>query len=170
MRWIWPLGCALTVLGACGGAGHLEGTVYRGPEVSYELGDIGPGWKRVSVERATDAAWARESLAAVVQINASCNPELDIPLRVLTNHLLMGFTEREVRSQQAVPMAAREALRTHVVAKLDGVPRELMLHVLKKDGCVYDFALVAPPDERFSEALRAYEAVLAGFRTLERGS
>ena len=94
---------------------------------------------------------------------ASCDPDLDIPLSSLRNHLLIGFTERELRDERLVPLDSREALRTHLVAKLDGVPREMVLTVLKKDGCVYDFALVAPPGGEFERARGDYERLLAGF-------
>ena len=63
-------------------------------------------------------------------------------------------------------MDGREALRTVARAKLDGVPRELELVVLKKDGCVYDFALVAPPGRPFTDAQATFRAMLDSFRTL----
>ena len=50
--------------------------------------------------------------------------------------------------QQLVEMDGREALRTHLIAKLDGVPKRFTVYVLKKDGCVYDFLHVADHDNR----------------------
>ena len=79
--------------------------------------------------------------------------------------ILTAFSQREIVEQVLVPVDGREALRTHVVAKLDGVPRELLLHVVKKNGCVYDFALVAPPGERFAQSRASYETVLQSFET-----
>jgi hypothetical protein len=76
---------------------------------------------------------------------------------------LFDFTEQEVLSEELVPLDGREALRTHVVAKLDGVPREMVLVVLKKDGCVYDVALVAPRGDSFSRARPVFETLVAGF-------
>ena len=57
-----------------------------------------------------DLAWRHPERGAIIQINASCDPSMDLPLRALTNHLLIGFTEREIRDQQLLPMAGREAL------------------------------------------------------------
>lgn len=159
---------ALAVAG-CGGAGHLEGHVFHGAETTYRVGHLGPDWRPLDVEDQNDLAFSDERTDAVVQVNSSCDPDLDIPLESLTRHLLIGFTDRQIRSQKRVPMDAREALRTHVVAKLDGVPREMLLYVLKKNECVYDFALVAPPGERYARARDAYEAFIAGFHT-EGGS
>ncbi|HJK92543.1 MAG TPA: hypothetical protein RMH85_10735 [Polyangiaceae bacterium LLY-WYZ-15_(1-7)] len=149
---------------ACGG-GTYEAGVYRDGEARYALASPGEGWRAVEVDSQNDLAWRSEGAGAVIQANASCDPNLDIPLEALTNHLLIGFTERELASQERRPMAGREALRTHLRAKLDGVPRELVLVVLKKDGCVYDFALVAPPGARFAAASEAYERLLASFET-----
>jgi hypothetical protein len=100
-----------------------------------------------------------------VQVNATCDPFQDVPLSALTNHLLIGFTDREFRSSETVPLDGREALRSRVVARLDGVPRELLLYVMKKDQCTYDFALVAPPGESYRAAEPEFERMVAGFTT-----
>lgn len=148
----------------CGGGGTLSGSVFQGAETSYRIGQLPQGWRRLEVEGHNDLAWSHGELAAVIQLNASCDPDLDIPLVALRSHLLIGFTDREVRDERLVPLDAREALRTHVVAKLDGVPREMVLMVLKKDGCVYDFALVAPPGPPFERARQDYRSLVGGFR------
>lgn len=163
MRRAAPL---LLVIAACGGA-HYAAGVYDDGEVRYRLTPpAGPGWRAVEVERHNDLAYANDRLGAVIQVNGSCDPGLDIPLPALTNHLLFGFTERNIDAQELVPMDGREALRTQVRAKLDGVPRQLELVVLKKDGCVYDFALVARPGASFSEAQAVFHAMLDSFGTL----
>lgn len=154
-------------LAGCGGGGALAGGVYQDPEARYQVEGPGSGWERLEVEEQNDLAWGEPDLAAVIQINASCDPDLDIPLEALRNHLLIGFTEREVRTEERVPLDSREALRTHLRAKLDGVPREMVLTILKKDGCVYDFALVAPPGPKFARALPSYDALLSAFRAGE---
>jgi hypothetical protein len=82
---------------------------------------------------------------------------------VLTRHLLMGFTEREELSQQLITLDGREALRSRHAAKMDGVPVELELVVLKKDGCVFDFTYVAPPGQAQAR-MSDFDGLLAGFR------
>ncbi|MFW6023506.1 MAG: hypothetical protein ACOC9O_02060, partial [Myxococcota bacterium] len=119
-------------LSGCGSAGHLEGQVFHGQDATYRVGHLGSDWKRLDVEGQNDLAFALPSQAAIIQVNASCDPALDIPLEALTKHLLIGFTDRDVRSQERVPMAAREALRTHATAKMDGVPRELIFQFKKR--------------------------------------
>ncbi|MFO0692348.1 MAG: hypothetical protein U0230_02220 [Polyangiales bacterium] len=155
---------------ACGGAGHLSGGVYEDAQARYHVGEPAGGFRPLDVGGRTDLAWADESQGAVLEVDSRCEPALDIPLVALTNHLLVGFTEREdVEEQALVPLDGREALRTHVRAKLDGVPREMMMLVLKKDGCVHDFVLVAPPGAAFEATRPALDRVVAGFRTEPRG-
>jgi hypothetical protein len=161
----FALGTFTSCAGCGGGGGELRGSVYRDAEARYRIGTLGGQWQRLRVEDHNDLAWREARLGAIVQVNATCDPASDVPLTALTNHLLMGFTERDLRAQQLVPMDGREALRTHVVARLDGVPRELLFYVMKKDDCVYDLALLAPPGPSFERALLAFEPFAQAFTT-----
>lgn len=150
----------------CGGGPHLVGRDYRDDEAHYRIGALGAGWTPVAV-RDNDIAFHNESLQAIVQVNATCDPSGDIPLTVLTNHLLAGFTQRQTLSEDLLPLDGREALRTHVVALLDGVPREMLIFVLKKNECVYDLVLITPQGEAFGRAQTVFESFVAGFTTGE---
>lgn len=150
----------------CGGGTHLHGRDYRDDEAHYRIGELGEGWAPITVQD-NDVAFHSERLGAIVQVNASCDPAGDIPLTVLTNHLLAGFTQRQTLSEDLLPMDGREALRTHVVASLDGVPREMLIFVLKKNDCVYDLVLVAPQGEPFTRAQTVFESFVSGFTTGE---
>ena len=154
---------ALAAVG-CGGGGTLAGREYTDPEAEYRIGELGPGWERLGIGD-NDLAWHNAEIGAVVQVNATCDPFQDVPLTSLTNHLLIGFTDRDYISSDRVPLDGREALRSHVVASLDGVPRELLLFVMKKNRCTYDFALIAPPGESYRRAEPRFEAFVSGFTT-----
>lgn len=154
-------------IAGCGAHAHYQNGVYEG-DTRFRVDPPGEPFRRVDVEDANDLAWAGEG-GVVIQVNGSCDPDLDIPLAALTNHLLIGFTEREFVEEQSLhEMDGREALHTHVRAKLDGVPRELYLVVTKKDECVYDFALVAPPGARFDAARATFDRMLASFASETR--
>lgn len=155
---------SLTALG-CATTGTFQNGVYRGEQTSYEIGQVGPGWTAVTVNRQNDLAWHNEAKEAVMHVDSDCDPALDIPLTALRNHLMIGFTEREVVEEELVPMDGREALRTKFSAKLDGVPRYIALQILKKDNCVYDFGAITPPGPSFEEALVDFDRMLAGFTT-----
>lgn len=181
MRWVWTIGANVTLwmllaslsiaTGACAGRGGLEGrTTYRGPASTFRVGRIGDDWRRVDVGRQPGFAFSQDGLGAVIEVHVACRADLDIPLVALTNQLLFGFTDREYLAQETVPMDHRAAQRTHIRAKLDGVERELLLYVLKKDGCVYDFVLSARPGAPFDRARTDFDRLVAGFQTGEARS
>lgn len=160
---IW-LFVSLSAIG-CATTGTLEDGVYRGPYTAYRIGKAPPTWTPVTVNDQNDLAWHSAEKGGVMHVDSDCDPAFDIPLTALRNHLLIGFTQREIVEEEVVPMDGREALRTHVRAKLDGVPREILLQILKKDGCVYDFGLITPPGPSFEAARVDFEQLLAGFTT-----
>jgi hypothetical protein len=85
----------------------------------------------------------------------------DAPLSVLTQHLIMGTTERDLESQEVLPFDRREAMHTLLRAKLDGVPMEYDIYVMKKDGCVFDLVYIAPPDH-FADGSADFERFAGG--------
>ena len=151
------MGCATT--------GTLQGSVYQGDHTPYRIGPVGPNWTRVTVNQQNDLAWHNEAKGGVMHADSDCDPGLDIPLTALRSHLMIGFTEREVLEEEVVHMDGREARRTHFTAKLAGVPRDILLQILKKDDCVYDFGLITPAGPSFDEALVDFDGMLAGFTT-----
>ena len=154
----------LTTFG-CATTGTLQNGVYRGEHTAYRVGALADDWTVVTVDHQNDLAWHSESKGALMHVDSSCDSALDIPLTALRSHLLIGFTEREVVEEELVLMDGREALRTRLRAKLDGVPREILLQIVKKDGCVYDFALVTPPGDELESALSDFDQMVAGFTT-----
>jgi hypothetical protein len=150
--------------GGCGGKARYEGDVYRDPATAFRVDAPGPDYERIDGIGSSGLSWAGPG-GAMVQVKARCDRALDIPLRALMGHLLIGFTEQETLGEALLPMDGREALERHLRAKVDGVPRELLLRVLKKNGCVYDFALVAPPGAAFDGARPSYGRMVESFET-----
>jgi hypothetical protein len=138
------------------------------PTGGYQVGVPGAPWRALEVKD-NDRAYAIEGTGQLLQANATCEGHDDPPLDVLTRHLLMGFTERQLRTQRRVSLDGREALRSRYGARLDGVPVELDLLVLKKDGCVYDFSYVSPPP-LFESRVQDFEQLVAGFHAGGRAS
>jgi hypothetical protein len=156
---------ALSLL-ACAAQASFDGEVYRDGAIVFRVGPVPSGWRRVHVSDAS-LAFRDERNDASALVNARCrHPEDDTPLVALTNHLLMGTTERDVVLQETIPFDAREALHTLLRAKLDGVLMTYDIYVLKKDGCVYDFVYVAAP-ARAEAGLTAFERFVEGFRTAQ---
>lgn len=168
LRFIVGLSLATAALAACGGGktrGSFDGNVYRNGPIAFKLPDPPAGWRRVEVDDAS-LAFRDDAHAASVLLNARCLSADDrTPLVALTNHLLIGATEREYISQETEPFDGREALHTKLKAKWDGVPMLIDIYVLSKDGCVYDFVYFGSPGG-FQSGAPAFESFVRGFRTL----
>lgn len=139
----------------------FEDQVLSKPDTSYRLGELPPGWQLVRLS-GNDVAYSHGDSGHGIAVNATCEDHGDASLEVLTRHLLQGFTERQQLSQETVWLDGREALRSQYLARLEGVPVQLLLVVMKKDYCVYDFSYVAPPG-RLEEHLPAFQSLLEGF-------
>lgn len=155
-----------TFLVGCAHQGGYSGDFYTKRGVQYYVGGVPAGWRLMDF-MGNDIAFVAEDSQHLIAVNATCEEYEDAPLKVLTQHLLMGFTERKVVNEELRTLQEREALYSRYLAKMDGVPRELMLVVLKKDGCVYDFIYISPPG-RFEEKLATFEEILKRFRTEPR--
>jgi hypothetical protein len=161
LRQVLPLLLLLAPAVGCHRRVRFENQVFSKPGVRYRVGEVPPVWERVKVSH-NDLAWYTEETGHALSVNSTCKEHEDAPLDVLTRHLLAGFTERLEVEQQKVVVDEREALRSRYRAKLDGVPVELLLLVLKKDRCVYDFTYVAPLG-RYEERLQGFESLVRGF-------
>jgi hypothetical protein len=158
------LSFALAAPLGCGGGPSFDGRVYHAGRESFRVGPVPSSWERVDLDGAT-LAYRDRSSGGSVAVHAQCGRDADdVPLSALTNHLLIGFTERDVKQEQTLPFDGREARHTVVYAKLDGVPMALDAWVLKKDGCVYDLVFVASPD-RYELGAQGFDAFARGFST-----
>jgi hypothetical protein len=156
-RWWWALALA------AGCATPYQGGVVTKDGTRYHAGNGPEGWSRQGFED-NDVAFVSPDARHTVAVNATCHKYPDASLEVLMNHLLMGFTEVKALDKAHAPLDGRDSLRGHYQARLDGVPVELGLVVLKKDGCIYDFTYFSPPGN-YGEALGAFDQVLHDFQT-----
>jgi len=136
----------LLAVAACGHADAFENGVLHKGELAVRLGPVPAAWRRVSLEGA-DLAFRDDARAASAMFDVRCSRrDGDAPLAALTAQLLMGTTQRDFVNQETLPFDEREAMHTTLRAKLDGVPMQYDIFVMKKDGCVYDLVYVAEPD------------------------
>jgi hypothetical protein len=155
---------SIVTLTGCGGP-SFNGNVYRGEGYAFKLPPQPASWRRLAVGGAS-LSFQDNAHDAVIAISGRCGVDSeDVPLRSLMAHLFIQFTDREVQSEEIVPFDGREALHTVLVAKLDGVPKQFDVWILKKDGCVYDLYYVAPP-AHFEGGVGAFREVVHGFSTV----
>jgi hypothetical protein len=134
----------LAHLGCAGSSVGQEGSFCLSHDC-YQLGRLGPSWQVVQRQEGGIGFFSAE-VGGVIESNAVCRKDVEaVPLQSLTDHLLIGYTDRKVRSAETVPLVRREALRTILDVKLDGVPMVLDLYVFKRNGCVFDLSFAAAP-------------------------
>jgi hypothetical protein len=169
MRWRRHLpGFELTLAGlllvACASSG-FDGRVYRDGDVHFRVGPVPSSWRRLEVDD-TRLAFRDDSANATVAVNGRCGLDGDdVPLASLTQHLFLQFSDRLQTSQTKVSLDGREALRTELSASLDGVKKQYLVYVLKKNSCVYDFMYIAADSAPGSRA--DFERFVQGFAALE---
>jgi len=156
---------ALAASVGCASKQGFDGRVYHAGRATFRVGPVPATWKKTDAVEGAMLAFTDEPHGGMVSVYGRCGKDGDdVPLTALTQHLLIGFTEREVTEQKTVQLDGREALHTVLHAKLDGVVTGLSLYVLKKDGCVYDLIYAAPPAS-FTSALPAFDGFVGGFAT-----
>jgi hypothetical protein len=159
-----PLLACLSTL-SCASSG-FDGRVYHDGDMRFRVGQVPNSWRAIDLDYAR-LAFRDDAANASVALNGRCKVDGDdVPLASLTQHLFLQFTDRTQVSQAPVSLDGREALRTEIRASLDGVKKQYLVYVLKKDGCVYDFMYIA--DENADAGSRAeFERFVSGFNTLE---
>jgi hypothetical protein len=153
---------ACLLLGFLGCAHYdVEGRRLCAGDVCYRWGEL-PGW-RLLRHKGGAIAFFQDQFDAVAQANATCRDDAEAAsLEVLTRHLLIGYTEVQVHHNDRTMLAGREALHTIAGAKLDGVPVMLDLYVIKRNGCIFDLSLAAPPG-RYHAAVPDFSRFVFGF-------
>lgn len=154
------------VVSACSGGSAIKNDTFSDGKVAYEVTDPGDGWSEIAVDNA-NVAWIHDDTAAAILVNSHCEGVEDANLQVLTRHLTIGMDDRKVLDEKTVETSRREALRTTLTASIDGVPRKLLILVLKKDGCVYDVVLSANPD-KWDVAVAGFDRVVKRFEVQQR--
>lgn len=170
--------CALTLtiasaaLAGCAST-SFDGSVFRTKQTTFRVGPRPASWKRL--ETAGDKgllSFRDDARHATIVLNGRCDePSDDAPLPSLTQHLFLLFTERTIEEEATIPFDGREARRTVLSAKLDGVPKHFVVLVAKKDNCVYDFILIV--DENADADSRAasradFDRFVGGFHAEPR--
>src|SRR5687768_14341974 len=101
------------VLAASFGCAHAPKNMIHTYELEgarFTLGPLPAEWRGVAVDKGL--AFRRPQPAGtVITVNATCDKKTDAPLDVLTNHLLIGLTDREVADRSIVSFDGREAER-----------------------------------------------------------
>jgi|SRR5690606_22028078 hypothetical protein len=148
----------------CGGGPHYDGNAFRSDELAFQIGPPPASWRPLDSDEAL-LAFRDDTSRATIAVNGRCHRDGDdVPLQALTHHLFLQFTDRELVEREELELDDRAALRTELVARLDGVPKHFTVYVLKKNGCVYDFLRIA--DVRSETGQQEFRSFVQTFRTV----
>lgn len=137
--------------------------VIRTQKGFYRVGELNPGWKLVKIDHYRVISFRNAALESTLSTSAFCDDTFeDSSLEVLSRHLQWGLTEIKILSEKTFALNHRQALRTVVQGKMDGVPIKLDTVVIKKDYCVFDFSLVTKPSF-YQPASLDFETFFRGF-------
>ena len=100
-----------------------------------------PTWKAID-KHESDKAY-RLGSGNVVTVTSSCKSSSDAPLDVLTRQLLIGGRNIEWVEKRNITVDGSNGLFSRLRASFDNVRAYLIVFVLPKDGCVFDFSLVS---------------------------
>jgi len=99
-----------------------------------------------SMEKADSDSAYKLGSGNIVTLNSSCTRNSKAPKEVLTKHLLFGARNVEYSERQRIEVAGTEGLLSHVSATIENMPFKLLVFVLPKEGCVFDFSLLSPKE------------------------
>lgn len=126
------IGCAMF-----GGGSEIQ----RAKDVSFKAPN---GWEKTD-KAESDHAF-KTKYASIATLTSSCNRNPDAPLEVLTRHLLIGERNYRITKKRTVAVGGKDGLLSQVE-----IPRgkgkgnlNLLLFVVSKDECIFDFSLISP--------------------------
>tara|TARA_R110002049_G_scaffold164429_4_gene330455 strand:+ start:1552 stop:2070 length:519 start_codon:yes stop_codon:yes gene_type:complete len=108
---------------------------------TIELNFRNSNWSKIDSDRA-DYAFKHDLSPSILVINSLCQKYDKTSLVQLTDNILAGLEMPKVLKQQNMRLFERASLRTDATGKLDGVKAHMLIQVVKKDRCIYDFVLI----------------------------
>lgn len=141
---------------------------YRSEKLAFRLGPVPAGLERLTSTEAL-LAFRDDRVGASWAISGRCGVDGDdVPLRALAGHLFLHFTARETLAEKEFVLDGRAALDVETLASVDGVRRQFVVVVLRKNDCVYDFLHVSPPGEdgELRRSRSEFRTMVSGFRVL----
>lgn len=126
--------------------GYRHGMVFLGHDRFYRVGELPAGWKRMS-PRARTVSFYNAEYRGSISTDAFCGRSIsDRKLGSLSGEIISAVEGRVVEAEENFELNGRGALRQRVRGSEDGVPVIVDVVVVRKDGCVFDFYAVMPPN------------------------
>lgn len=149
---VLTVGCVTVTLSGGKKRTTAEGIIFTAPT----------SFRAIKVESA-DHAWQNRQNGNSISVHSSCGDETDLSLKQL---LLLSVSDLEdvvVVDQKDLTFNNREALRSHLSGRVDGVPTEIETLVFKKNRCTFNLTYVGVK-KYFSSGIHVFEEFLTSFK------
>jgi hypothetical protein len=106
--------------------------------------------------QAADRSWQNNNNGNTISYMSACDQASEPTLEVLSSIALDGVEDLKVVERKKINYNGREALNTVLLGRVDGVPIQADLTVLKKNNCVFNITYIG--------SIHSYMNDLASFK------
>lgn len=126
---------------------------------SMRINFLSSNWRPLTPDTA-DYAVQNPITSSIITANSMCKKYDSTSLKHLTINIMSGVEEPETLEIQTLKFSGREALKTSIKGKLDGVVTYMDIMTVRKNRCVYDFILISPSLKTFNKDRSSFERFL----------
>jgi hypothetical protein len=160
IRIFWLL---LTTLGMSAGCVSVNIPSNKPERSKVSLNPPVSPFQKSSMEGSADGVWRNPRTGNNISYLTQCGDKADPDLESIRSELALGLSDYRVISSSRFDYNSREALRSTIAGKVDGIDTKMDVVVFKKNGCIYTLTLVglAP---RLQEDVGAFDKFISGFQ------
>lgn len=136
------------------------------PSAKYEFTPPPTEWTPMRSEQGT-MVFKRKDPPMGIMVNSECDRYQNVPLTPLSRSLFIGFTDRKEISRGPATVDGHEAVEVTMDCKLEDAAVRIKAYTFKAEGCIYDIAYFAQPDD-FETGLGHFNEFVKTFHVGER--
>ncbi len=153
------LGLAL-LLSSCVSVNIKPKAAARSTEYKYQAPDS--SFTKLDHDQ-TDLAWQNQKNGNTIAVLSECSENRDPSLNDLENEMLQVLSNTKISSTQNLVFEDREALRSVIEGKVDGIPVKVDVLTFKKNSCAYTLTYMGRANG-FDKDQVVFERFLKGFK------
>jgi hypothetical protein len=112
-----------------------------------------------------DKAWQSPKTGNSISYFSDCKSS-SLPLKAIRTNIFTGVESLKILDEGVATYNAREALRSIVIGKMEGVPIKINLIIFKKNMCTYSLSYVALLDQ-YDRELSSFNKFVEGFKVYD---
>jgi hypothetical protein len=162
---IYALFAGMLVLNSCSLGGPLREEVKA---THFKAGRTPRGWisqkpKTDKDAEGADVVYKDRATQSLIALNSTCFRYESTSLDRLAHQYESGLKDAETVSETELIVDGRRAVRVHLKGDFDGVRSEILVTVLRKNDCLFDFSMVGK-SPLTADVQRDFDLWVQGFR------